>query len=94
MRIDRHGDIRKLVERVAQITFSGTEAVRTRQQVLYVTERAVFRLEPHGLVLEEVAPGVAIKTDVLDRMGFAPLVPSPPKTMDPDIFHDRKGGCA
>ena len=93
LKIDRHGDIRKLVERVAQITFSGTEAVRAKQQVLYVTERAVFRLGPHGVVLEEVAPGVDTKTDVLDRMGFAPFVPSPPKTMDSGIFADRTGDC-
>ena len=93
LKIDRHGDIRKLVERVAQITFSGTEAVRSEQQVLYVTERAVFRLGPHGIVLEELAPGVDVKADVLDRMGFAPLVASSPKTMNSDIFADRKGNC-
>ncbi len=92
--IDRHGDIRKVVRKVAQITFSGKEAIRTGQRVLYVTERAVFRLAPGGVVLEEVAPGIDLKADVLERMGFSPLMPQPPKTMNPAIFAGSDGESA
>lgn len=92
LRIDRYGDIRKLVRKVAQVTFSGREAVRNGQKVLYVTERAVFRLAPHGVVLDEIAPGVELRVDVLERMGFNPLIPRPPKQMDPAIFTNSVGG--
>jgi len=70
----RGGQQRKLVPRVEQVSFSGQRALDTRQQVLYVTERAVFRLTPEGIVLEELAPGLDLQADVLGRMGFAPLI--------------------
>ena len=80
--VDRPGEVQKLVSSVEQITFSGPQAVKSGQEVVYVTERAVFRLTSDGLVLSEVAPGVDVKGDVLDRMGFAPLIPETPKIMD------------
>ena len=80
--VDQPGEVRKLVPSVDQITFSGPQAVKSGQDVVYVTERAVFRLTSEGLVLAEVAPGVDVKGDVLDRMGFEPLIPTTPKIMD------------
>lgn len=74
LRILRHGDIPKLVERVRHITFSGHAARASRQQVLYVTERAVFRLGAQGLELVEVSPGVDLVRDILDRIPFVPTI--------------------
>jgi acyl CoA:acetate/3-ketoacid CoA transferase len=54
--IGRHGDVRKLVQRVDQVTFSGAQALRQRQEIVYVKERAVFRLTAKGVVLAEIAP--------------------------------------
>lgn len=88
LEIKQHGAVRKIVPAVDQITFSGPQAIKSGQEVIYVTERAVFRLTADGLVLAEVAPGIDIKTDVLDRMGFAPLVPATPKIMDTNHFSD------
>jgi acyl CoA:acetate/3-ketoacid CoA transferase len=79
--IERHGEIRKFVGTVQQITFSGTEAVRAGHQAVYVTERAVFHLTDAGMVLAEVAPGVDVRRDVLEQMDFAPLVPRQPAVM-------------
>ncbi len=84
--IARHGTVRKFPRQVAQITFGGKQAVRSGQEVMYVTERAVFRLTSAGLALAELAPGVDLRSDVLDRMGFAPLIPEAPKRMAPEIF--------
>lgn len=74
LRIVAAGSVPKLVKRVQHITFSGEQARIAGQEVLYVTERAVFRLEADGVRLIEVAAGVDIQRDVLDRMGFQPLV--------------------
>ncbi len=72
--IRTHGSVPKLVDQVRHITFSGARARETGQEVLYVTERAVFRLVPEGIALVEVAPGIDPQTDVIDRMGFRPIV--------------------
>lgn len=79
--ITRHGEVRKLVKAVEQITYSGREAMKRAQQVVYVTERCVFLLTEHGLTLTEVAPGIDVHRDVIERMGFAPHVPRPPALM-------------
>lgn len=76
----------KFVRSVDQITFSGAEAARQGQQVLYVTERAVFRLEDGRLQLVEVAPGVDLRREVLDRMGAEVVVPAHVAMMAPDLF--------
>jgi acyl CoA:acetate/3-ketoacid CoA transferase len=81
LRITRHGDVRKLVQSVDQITFSGGQAVRQGQEVLYVTERAVFRLMEQGIALIETAPGIDIRQDILERMDFAPFIPTDPAVM-------------
>lgn len=83
--IEKHGEVRKMVDHVAGITFSGEQAIAEGKKVVYVTERAVFELTPAGVELIEVAPGVDIRTDILDRMGFAPIVRTP-KLMDARFF--------
>jgi acyl CoA:acetate/3-ketoacid CoA transferase len=81
LRIAKHGEVVKLVDTVEQITFSGIEALKRGQTVLYVTERAVFRLTADGLTLTEVAPGIDLRRDVLERMRFAPHIPRDPAVM-------------
>jgi propionate CoA-transferase len=85
LRIVREGKHTKFVSELGQITFSGLEAARRRQPVLYVTERCVFRLTSDGLELTEIAPGVDLERDILARMPFRPLVRSP-KLMESAIF--------
>ena len=86
LRILRHGEIKKLVKKVGHVTFSGRVSRAGGQDVVYVTERAVFRLTDAGMVLTEVAPGVDVRRDVLDHMGFTPLVPRDPVLMPAACF--------
>jgi propionate CoA-transferase len=58
------------------------------QAVLYVTERCVFRLTADGLELTEIAPGVDLQKDILDKMDFAPIIHGAPRLMDARIFAD------
>ena len=60
--------------------------------MLYVTERAVFRLCAEGIELTEIAPGVDLERDVLAQMDFRPVVNGTPKLMDSAIFRDGKMG--
>jgi propionate CoA-transferase len=88
--IVKDGSTKKFRERVEQITFSGEYAAKTGQRVLYITERAVFRLENGKMVLTEIAPGVALQKDVLAQMEFVPEIAPDLKTMDPAIFKPEK----
>ncbi|BBU69193.1 acyl CoA:acetate/3-ketoacid CoA transferase [Fluviibacter phosphoraccumulans] len=79
----------KFVEEVEHRTFSGEQAAKTDKDVLYITERCVFKLTPQGLALTEIAPGVDLQKDILDRMAFKPLIQEPLKLMDARIFADE-----
>ncbi len=83
--IVREGEIRKFVQEVEHRTFSGRYALSRGQPILYVTERCVFRLTQHGLELIEIAPGIHIDRDILERMDFMPIVKEP-RAMDPSVF--------
>jgi len=86
------GNVNKFVAQVEQITFSGQYAQRVGQEVLYITERAVFKLTEAGVILIEVAPGVDVKKDILDHMEFQPVLAQPMQTMDKRIFTEGAMG--
>ena len=70
----------------SQITFSGPQALVRKQEVLYLTERATFRLTPQGIELFEIAPGIDLELDVLKQMQFKPLLAKTVLTMSSDYF--------
>lgn len=72
--IRQAGSVPKLVEKVRHISFSGQRARDRGQEVLYITERAVFRLGKTDIELVECAPGIDPRRDVIDRMQFMPLL--------------------
>lgn len=84
--IRREGKVKKFVSHVEQITLSGDAARAKGQEILYITERAVFRLAPEGLALVEVAPGIDPATHILPQMEFPVAVPAGLPVMDPAIF--------
>ncbi|AZU64453.1 acyl CoA:acetate/3-ketoacid CoA transferase [Neobacillus mesonae] len=89
LRIIREGTIKKFVKDVSQITFSGEYASDHHQQIIYVTERAVFELSQEGLILKEIAPGIDLMKDVLAHMEFTPIVDENLKPMDLRIFSKK-----
>ena len=90
--IATEGKVHKFVGDVEQITFSGAQASRTGQSVLYVTERAVFELREGRLTLIEKAPWADLQRDILDRMDFKPAIADDLRDMDPGIFREKWGG--
>lgn len=91
LQILQDGGVVKFVEEVEHRTFSGAEALRRGQRVLYVTERCVFQLVPtseggSGLELIEVAPGIDVERDIIAKMAFTPAVSPNLRPMDPRIF--------
>jgi acyl CoA:acetate/3-ketoacid CoA transferase len=72
VRITREGRMKKFVSTLDHVSFD--PAYARNREVLYITERAVFRLEQGRLVLTEAAPGVDIARDILAQMEFEPEV--------------------
>jgi len=92
--IDKEGKLRKLVQAVEHVTFSGPRAIRQGQDITYVTERCVMRLTEGGVMVTEIAPGVDLRRDVLDQADFQLLVSPELKTMSPDLFADKPMGLS
>ena len=85
VRIAQEGKSRKFIQRVEQITFSGSYAAEIGQAVFYVTERCVLRRTREGMELLEVAPGIDIERDIVAHMDFHPIIRKP-VPMDRRIF--------
>ena len=94
LNIIKDGDGLKFIEKVEQVTFSGEYAFETGQEVLYLTERAVFKVTEKGLTLIEIAPGVDLEKHILAKMGFKPAIADDLKEMDSRIFFDRPMGLS
>ena len=97
LRIHREGNTRKFLQSVEHRTFSGREACRRGQRVLYVTERCVFQLradrEGQGsMELIEIAPGIDLERDVLAQMDFMPTISPQLRLMDSALFADAPMG--
>lgn len=92
LHIREDGKSVKFVDEVEHRTFSGPEAARRGKEVVYVTERCVFRLTARGLQLTEIAPGVDLQKDILDKMAFPPIIDGEPALMDARIFAEGPMG--
>jgi propionate CoA-transferase len=86
LKITSEGKIKKFIRNIDQISFSGKLAIEEQREILYVTERCVFRLTPQGLLLTEVAAGIDVQHDIFDQMEFRPSVAKNLELMSPDYF--------
>ncbi|MCL2121851.1 MAG: acyl CoA:acetate/3-ketoacid CoA transferase [Clostridiales bacterium] len=93
MQISQEGREAKFVDKVNQITFSGPMAVEKGQEIVYITERGVFKLSAEGVMLTEIAPGIDLDKDILSQMGFPPVVSKDLQVMDARIFIAGRMGC-
>jgi propionate CoA-transferase len=92
LKIEQEGKVKKFLEQVEHVTFSGKYAAMKNQPVLYVTERCVFRLTQDGMELREIAPGIDLEKDILSQMDFEPLIKGTPRLMDERIFRPEPMG--
>ena len=84
--IHEEGKGRKFIKEVEQITFSGRYASKSGQEVLYITERCVFRLMDGKMTVTEIAPGIDLQKNIIDQMDFVPAVAPDLKVMDETLF--------
>lgn len=90
--VEKEGKLKKLVNEVEHVTFSGRRAVEQGQDITYVTERCVMKLTPEGVVLTEIAPGVDLQAHILDQSEFPLIVSDKLKQMDAVLFAETPIG--
>ncbi|MDD4996563.1 MAG: hypothetical protein PHI99_00280, partial [Syntrophales bacterium] len=91
LRIVHEGKTKKFVRQVDQITFSGRIGATSGQEIFFMTERCIFKLQNRQVALIEVAPGIDIEKDILAHMDFRPVMQDV-KIMDPRIFRPSAMG--
>ena len=84
--------MRKFVNEVEHVTFSGRRARQTGQNVIAVTERCVLRLDAGGWTVTEIAPGASLEEDVLAQCEFPLAVASDLRAMEPRLFAPERMG--
>ena len=87
--IVKEGRQKKIVSHVEQLSFHGLSAIDRGVDILYVTERAVFKLRDGHLFLTEIAPGIDLQRDVLDQIAAKVTVADDLRIMDSRIFCDK-----
>ena len=92
--IRQDGDGVKFKRSIEQITFSSDYAQETGQTVLFITERAVFRILNGKVTLTEIAPGADLQRDILDKMEFRPEIAPDLALMDQRLFLPGKMGLS
>ena len=83
--IDADGRFCKIVGRVAQVSSDPAFAPPGQGQMV-ITERAVFDVRGGRLTLTEVAPGIDIRADIIDRLPEGVAIPDQLRTMDARLF--------
>ena len=67
----------KFIDKVDEITFSGSEALQHGKKVYYCTNVGVFQLTERGMELIEVMPGIDIQKDIINGCSMK-IVPTEP----------------
>ncbi|MEL0537256.1 CoA-transferase [Staphylococcus debuckii] len=91
LEVVKEGTTQKFIPEVNNIDFNASYAKTLNQEVFIVTDRAVFELRDAGLTIIEIAPGLNLEKDVLDQMGFKPLIAEDLKTMDHTMYQEQWG---
>jgi len=89
LKILKEGRARKIVSEVGHLSFNGPYVASLGKDIVYVTERAVFRLFDGHLTLTEIAPGIDLDRDIRALMPDTVRIAPDLKRMDARIFRDR-----
>ena len=86
------GRVPEVRRQVSYVCFIGGRARRRGQRVALRHRAGGVRARTHGVELVEIAPGVDLDRDVLQQMGFTPLIREPLRLMDAAALSPRRHG--
>tara|TARA_Y100000590_G_C15253730_1_gene838466 strand:- start:7 stop:705 length:699 start_codon:yes stop_codon:yes gene_type:complete len=82
----------KFVKKVNQITFNSKQAIKNGQIIVFNTDRGVFKIINNKITLIEVAPGIRIKQDIIDKISFPIKVSKKLKRIASKIYLNKNFG--
>ncbi len=92
LKINNEGRNKKFVKKVNQITFSSKDAIKRGQEILFNTDRGVFKIINNKITLVEIARGIRLKEDIIDQISFKINVSRNLKKIDKKIYYESKIG--
>ncbi|OOY03973.1 acyl CoA:acetate/3-ketoacid CoA transferase [Thioclava sp. F28-4] len=92
IRVRAPGKFTKMVDQVEHVTFSGARAREQGQEVLYITERCVMRLDDKGLIATEIMPGIDPERDIVGASEGRVRVAENAVTMSTKLLADAPMG--
>ena len=91
MCIDQEGRFDKFVESCAQLSFNAQQCLAKGNRVTFITERCVIKKDSPGHGAGRGGSGIDIQTQILDHMGFKPIIPEGTGLMDAGLFSETWG---
>ncbi|MCI8284175.1 MAG: acylcoa--acetate/3-ketoacidcoatransferase [Firmicutes bacterium] len=90
LNIVQEGKYKKFIDKCEKVSFVAEEYLKNHESFLFITERCVIRCSKKGMVLEEVAPGIDINTQIIDQCDVELIIPEGgPKEMESCIFFEE-----
>ncbi len=87
IKIKKEGKFKKFINKCSKVSFVAKEYLKKHESFLFITERCVIRGTKEGLILEEVAPGIDLMTQIFKLCGAKLKIPAGgPQYMDSSIF--------
>lgn len=90
LHIVKEGAVRKFVKDVVEINFNASIIEPHKKHITYITERGVFELINGNLVLTEIAAGIDIQKDILNKSDAKIIVSENITEMNKEIFFESK----
>lgn len=90
--IQQEGSIRRFVESVDQVTFSGPRALRNGQRITVITERCVLAVTQDGFIVIEIAAGIDFEQDIRKQADFEITLSKDVRLMDSRLFSPKTRG--
>jgi propionate CoA-transferase len=89
LKIEKEGSILKFVNKLQQISYNCKIAYNKGYKMHFITERAVFSSSKNGLVLEQIAEGIDLQTQVLDLMEFKPIISEKLSFINSNVYNSN-----
>lgn len=89
LNILQEGKYKKFIDKCEKVSFVAEEYLKNHESFLFITERCVIKCSKEGMVLEEVAPGIDIDSQIIAQCDVDLIIPEGgPKKMESCIFSE------